>query len=257
MPSGTKTLIFFHSFASAKKRKNEVARLRDDNRTWCTWNHGHQDLIVDYFKDVFTSRGSDNAENLSNVNRKITEEHNQYLLRLFDVKEVREAVFSMHPNKSPRTDGMSPGFFQAYWGIPGEEVIRICMKCLNDCQLPEGMNSTFIVLILKKSRQERISELRPISLCNVVYKIMAKVLTNRLKKVLPSVISESQSAFVLGSRLITNNIMTFDEVNHHLKRKRQGKHGTTTLKIDMSKAYDRVEWSFLRDIMLRLSFHHL
>ena len=148
----------------------------------------------------------------------------------------------MHPNKSPGTDGMSLGFFQAYWDIVGEEVTRTCMKCLNDCQLPEGMNSTLIVMILKKSRQERISELRLISLCNVVYKIMAKVLANRLKKVLPLVISKSQSSFVLG-KLITDNIMISYEVNHYLMRKRQGKLGTGTLKIDMSKAYGRVIFS--------------
>ena len=177
LATGDKNTRFFCSFASARKRKNEVAQL----------------LIVDYFKDIFTSRGSDSAEILSIVNREITEEQNQYLPRPFEAKEVREAVFSMHPHKSPRSDGMNTGIFQAYWDIVGEEVTRTCMKCLNDCQLPEGMNSTLIVLIPKKSRQERISDLRPISLCNVVYKIMAKVLANRLKEVLQSVISESQS----------------------------------------------------------------
>ena len=73
----------------------------------------------------------------------------------------------------------------------GEDVIRACLSCINDCNLPEGINSTTIVLIQKKSKPERISDLRLISLCNVMYKIIAKVLANRVKVVLPSAIFES------------------------------------------------------------------
>ena len=113
------------------------------------------------------------------------------------------------------------------------------MSYLNDGEIQEEPNTTHIVLIPKKPKPERISDLRPISLCNVIYKIIAKILANRLKFVLPVVISETQSAFVPG-RLISDNIMLAYEVNHYMKRKRQGKHGTVVLKVDMSKAYDRM-----------------
>ena len=76
---------------------------------------------------------------------------------------------------------MNPGFFQVYWDIVGEVVTAACLKCLNDRQIPGEINATSILLIPKKPNPERISDLRPISLCNVVYKIIAKVLTNRLK----------------------------------------------------------------------------
>lgn len=98
-----------------------------------------------------------------------------------------------------------------------------------------------------------MADLRPIALCNVVYKIVSKVLANRFKHILNGVISESQSAFIPG-RLISDNIMISYEVMHYLKRKNAGKTGWMALKLDMSKAYDRVEWDFLYAMLTKLGF---
>lgn len=91
-------------------------------------------------------------------------------------------------------------------------------------------------------------DLRPISLCNIVYKIIFKVPANRLKQIIDSLISDRQSAFVPG-RLITNNIMVAFEVMHYMKRKIKGKDIWMALKLDMSKAFDRVEWKFLEAVL--------
>lgn len=135
----------------------------------------------------------------------------------------------------------------------GDDVVTAVLNVLQGGDMPSKWNDTTIVLIPKVRRPTHIKDLRPISLCNVIYKLVSKVIANRLKRILPKVISQSQSAFVPG-RLISDNILIAYEMTHFLKRRRKGKEGYAAIKLDMSKAYDWVEWSFLRDMMLRLGF---
>ena len=120
--------------------------------------------------------------------------------------------------------------------------------------MPYGVNETYICLIPKTKAPRKISEYRPISLCNVIYKIISKVLANRLKRILTEVIDESQSAFVLGC-LITDNVLVAFEAMHCIDGRKKSKKALMALKLDMSKAYDRVEWKFLEMIMRKLGLH--
>ena len=108
---------------------------------------------------------------------------------------------------------------------------------------PPNFNDTHIVLIPKIKEPKHVFDYRPISLCNVPYKIVSKAIANRLKKFLPSIISDTQSAFMHG-RLITANVLVVFETMHHISRKKRDKLGEITIKLDMSKAYDRVECFF-------------
>lgn len=127
------------------------------------------------------------------------------------------------------------------------------MKWANQKHFPDGLNDTIISLIPKCDAPDNMKDLRPISLCNVLHKVFAKTITNRLKIVLPKVISEFQSAFFLG-RAITDNILLAFEIIHSMKRNKKAKVGDVALKIDISKAYDRVDWGFLERMMLKLGF---
>ena len=122
------------------------------------------------------------------------------------------------------------------------------LSCLNSGSLIPGLNHTFISLIPKVKNPEFITEFRPIALCNILYKLVAKVLANRLKKALPHIISESQSAFQ-SDKAISDNILVAFETLHHMKQKKGGRVGHLALKLDISKAYDRLEWVFLKKVM--------
>ena len=159
----------------------------------------------------------------------------------------------MHPTKAPVLDGMPPLFFQKYWDIVGPCVLDCVLQALNSGTIPPHANETYICLVPKTKNPQKISEYRPINLCNVIYKIMSKVLANQLKKILPMVISEAQSAFVPG-RLISDNVLVTFETMHTIDQQRKGKEGLMAIKLDMSKVYDRVEWSYLEAIMRRMGF---
>jgi hypothetical protein len=128
------------------------------------------------------------------------------------------------------------------------------LKVLNGDEMPTEINDMFIVLIPKVQNHVSLSQFRPISLCNVVYKIISKALANRLKRVLPNIISEEKSTFFPG-RIITDNTMVAYECLHFIWSKRLKKNAYCSLKLDMMKAYDRVKWSYLEAIMLKLGFH--
>ena len=134
------------------------------------------------------------------------EEMNQELNRPVMGEEVRKACFTMHPSKSSRLDGMSPFFFQKYWHIVGENVTEALPLVQNTGHILNKMNFTHILLILKLKDPQHMADYHPISLSNVVSRIVLKVLANRVKTILPNIIFDTQSEFVLD-RLISNNTM--------------------------------------------------
>ena len=165
---------------------------------------------------------------------------NQCLLRLATEEEVKEALFMMHPEKAPGPDGMTALFFQHSWHVIKKDLVEMVNNFLVSGAMDARLNITNICMIPKTERPTRMTELRPISLCNVGYKIISKVLCQRLKICLPLLISETQSAFVAG-RLIFDNILIAQEMFHGLRTNKACQRNYMATKTDMSKTYDRVE----------------
>ena len=127
------------------------------------------------------------------------------------------------------------------------------LNVLNFDMFMADINKTYITLVPKNNNPYRMTEFRPISLSNVIYKLIAKVLANRLKLILPHIILENQSAFT-ARRLITDNVLIAFEMMHYLEHKKEGKDCYMAIKLDMSKAYNRVEWGFIELVMRKLGF---
>jgi hypothetical protein len=142
--------------------------------------------------------------------------------------------------KAPGPDGLQAIFYKKFWNICGAEVTREVLQAVNTGVIPNGWNDTTVVLIPKVDDPESITQFRPTSLCNLIYKTISKMLARRLKGILPEVISPMQSAFVPGI-LITDNILVAYECVHTIKNKRSERNGACAVKLDMHKAYDRVE----------------
>jgi hypothetical protein len=151
---------------------------------------------------------------------------------------VELAIHQMAPLKAPGPDGFNACFYQKNWELIGGEVCNAVISTLNLGVINKEINSTYIALIPKSKNPICVTDYRPISLCNVIYKLISKVLANRLKEVLPTIISPYQSAFIPG-RLITDNILAAYETLHTMHSRMYGKKGFMAVKVDMSKAYDR------------------
>ncbi|WRX15972.1 Reverse transcriptase domain - like 10 [Theobroma cacao] len=169
---------------------------------------------------------------------------NEDLCADISLEKVRIALFQMHPTKAPGPNGLPVLCYQRFWPLLSRDVHKFVVDFLEGRLWSTEVNHTHITLIPKVPQPDQGSQFRPISLCNVIYKIASKVLANRLKSILPVIISANQSPFVLG-RLILDNGIVAHEVIHYLHNKRVGKVGNFALKLDMSKAYDRVEWIFM------------
>lgn len=178
--------------------------MRNDDGEWFNWHSGLQNLIKEYFQRLFTADQTQGDVVLNCITQTVLEQQNRLLLEAVSDEEVKDTVFHMHPDKAPGPDGMTLAFFQKNWSVVGEEVIMMVRNFFATGVLLENINSTNIVLIPKKRNPSRLTELRPIALCNVVMKVITKVISNRLKSVLDSVISDTQSAFLPG-KLITDN----------------------------------------------------
>ncbi|CAN1814412.1 Putative ribonuclease H protein At1g65750 [Linum perenne] len=159
----------------------------------------------------------------------------------------------MHPDKAPGPDGLNPAFYQRFWDIVGPDVIRDCRQWLTSKFIPATVRGTDIVLLPKKDNAVRMQDLRPISLCNVRYRIMAKALANRMRGIMAEIIPDEQSAFIRGRSIVDNVLIAFETL-HTLNLRRRAKDGEVALKVDISKAYDRVEWKYLEAVMEKMGF---
>ena len=254
---GDRNSGFFHAATKNRKRANAFTVLEDTDGNMVYKEEDIAKTVVEYYKMMFTSVKGDCADTVRYALQPlITQEDNEVLIAIPTAAEIKEALFAVNAEKAPGPDGFSASFYQAHWAEVGPDLVVEIQEAFRTGTIPKGINGTHVCLIPKIKTPQRVSDYRPIALCNVYYKIYSKILQRRLQPLLEKIISENQSAFVPG-RAIGDNILITHEVLHTLKTSKAAKRVSLAVKTDMSKAYDRLEWDFISTVLERLGFHHL
>lgn len=198
-------------------------------------------IAVEFFRDLFTSSNPYDLETLfRGFNSRVTDAMNVHLTAPVSSEEIKAAAFSVKGNSVPGEDGLAGIFYQKFWHVVGPSLSAEISQFFNTAIIPEVWNHTQLSLLPKVIKPTRMKDMRPISLCSVQYKIIYKILCNKLKIILPEIIAETQGAFVSG-RLISDNIIIAHELVHSLRTNEKTAKDWMKIKTDMSKAYDRVE----------------
>ncbi|CAL1387047.1 unnamed protein product [Linum trigynum] len=254
LKEGEKNTKAFHAKASERRKRNTIKKLQDEQGRVFKGQEEVTECLFQYYSKLFESKADQNCWKVIDViEKKVTDEMNHKLLRPFTTEEIKAALFQMGATKAPGDDGFPALFFQKNWSTIAPKLTEELMEFLNGGSLPADLNRTLIALIPKVKNPTSPKEYRQISLCSVLYKILSKTIANRLKEVLNDLICEAQSAFVPG-RSITDNVIAAFECFSTMKNKNKGDRGSLALKLDMAKAYDRVEWIFLERVMAKLGF---
>ena len=211
-----------------------------------------QEHFQHLFKEEYTSN---TVLPIHNGFPEILGEQQQLLQRPFSKEEVKATIFDMALFKALGNDGFHASFYQKSWNIVGDSLCGFVLNFLETSLLPKGANETLLVLIPKVKHPNMISQFRPISLCNVGYKVITKTLTNRLKDIIPCITAPHESSFVPGCQII-DNILIYQEVLHSMSTKGT-RIGSMLIKVDLEKAYDRISWKFIQETLEKVGLPYL
>ncbi|XP_042940888.1 uncharacterized protein LOC122275743 isoform X2 [Carya illinoinensis] len=240
---------FFHRVANSHRRNNNIAMLKIDS-TKCREEHAIKVHIVGFYEQLLTEPMSWRPFPYGLVFDFIGESDVFRTEQAFEEEEVSEVVQKLAKDKAPGPDGFSMSFFQECWDVVKEDIMKVFQELHEAGKFEKSLNTTFIALIPKKVGANEVSAYRPISLVSGVYKIISKVLANRLSEVVGKIISKPQNAFVKGRQILDAALIANECVDSRMKNGGNG----IICKLDMEKAYDHVNWDFLLYILGRCGF---
>ena len=232
-----------------------------DDGTWIHTPYEIESTIQQHFQNLLTSSVSDSGNTMNDIDLVleeldlpvITSQESRELLRPITSDEIKLSFFSLADNKSPGLDGYNVEFFKHYWPTIGTTITAAIQRFFATGYLLKEWNNILLVLIPKVTPPQEVNHLRPISLCNVLYKCIVKCMVNRMLHLLPNLIADYQNAFIPG-RNMEDNILLTHELMHTIKKQRRNHRFLAALELDMNKADDRVKWDFLLRILTAYGF---
>ncbi|KAL4383428.1 hypothetical protein GQ457_15G011540 [Hibiscus cannabinus] len=235
---GDRNTSYFHRKATLRKVRNRISSLKIRDGSWCDDEGILKDEAVAYYKSLFSlDQHEVNPSTYHNSFPDIDSNSLSHLDSVPSPAEIRAALMDMAPLKAPGIDGLHAEFYQRNWDIVGPSICGTIRGVFSGGSLDPELNRTLLVLIPKVTSPESFAEFRPISLCSIIYKILTKVIVNRLKPLMPHLVSPTQSSFISG-RSITDNIIINQEAIHSM-RLSKAKNGWLAIKVDLEKAFDR------------------
>ncbi|PKI46345.1 hypothetical protein CRG98_033240 [Punica granatum] len=245
---------FYHLSTVIQRKQNAIEFLKLPNNSWSSDIPTIAASFIAHFSNLFSTTQPTYQNDFHSLFPS-TIPHNEALslCTIPDDLEIQRAVFAIGALRSPGPDGLPAIFYHKFWKVIGGDTISAVRSFFGGKYLLKSHNHSHIALIPKGDRTATVHNYRPISLCNVFYKIISKILASRLKPLLSNLISPFQSAFV-SNKNISENTVIAHEVMHFLNHHR-GKDHFVAIKIDMEKAFDRLEWPILLETMKNLGFH--
>ncbi|KAK6150274.1 hypothetical protein DH2020_015206 [Rehmannia glutinosa] len=248
---GERNTKYFHSIVQKKRSRGRIFSI-EENGALLTEPQALKESGNRFFAKLF----SNDVENLTyselNELKPLPPEVNLYELCDYPTSEdIKKALFDMNSESTAGPDGYSAAFYQKCWSIVQLDVVEAILDFFDGNIMPQSFTTTTIVLIPKVTHPKAWTDFRPISLCNVINKLISKILNDRLAKLLPLLIAPTQSGFV-KDRWISDNILLAQELIHDIDQ--DWTHMNVALKLDMAKAYDRVQWKFLYQVLERMGF---
>eukprot|EP00253_Pinus_taeda_P035322 PITA_35322 len=251
---GDENTSFFHNYAKRRKSTNTIWGLKNEEGREVQTFHSLPDLGQRHFQKLFADPGEITIAEVIRTTqcfpKFLEEDETEDLNGEVSKEEVEATIKSMAKEKSPGPDGWSIELFLHFFELIGAEITEVVEEARKKGEVYSPFNATFIALIPKKEVPKSFKYFRPISLCNSIYKMIAKVIANRIKPILSRHISMEQFGFLSG-RQIHEAIGVAQEVMHSVRQK--NKKGVV-IKIDLSKAYDRINWLYLRLLLFHLGF---
>ncbi|CAA7036314.1 unnamed protein product [Microthlaspi erraticum] len=246
---GDRNTTFFHASTIVRRRRNRIEMLKNEEGIWLSSTPELEKLAIDYFQRLYSMDDVDEVVEALPMDgfTELNNEDIRGLEKTFTEEEIVTAVRSMGRFKAPGPDGYQPVFYQQCWMEVGDSVTRFVLEFFRTGELPQDTNDAIVVLLAKVASPEKIQQFRPISLCNVLFKIITKTMVGRMKRVMTKLIGPAQSSFIPG-RLSTDNVVIVQEAVHSMRQKK-GKKGWMLLKLDLEKAYDRIRWDFLENTL--------